>query len=88
MYFNEQLKRKRERNHAHVLKNWHDNPIPSEVEIEKISFLESLYNERLGLLENPPLSISALQELIDITNQELYSSAISSVQRAKINENL
>jgi hypothetical protein len=80
MFFHGQLKRYKESNHAHVLKNPHDRRIPSELEIEKISFLDSLNDERLGLLDNPPLSISGLQELIDITKQELQSS--SGQQRA------
>ncbi len=71
-----------------MLKNPRDLRIPSELETEKISFLESLYDERLGLLENPPLSLSALQEFIDITKRELESSLLSSDQRAKSTEKL
>jgi len=71
-----------------VLKNPRDLRIPSELETEKISFLESLYDERLGLLENPPLSLSALQELIDITKGELESSLLSSDQHAKSSDKL
>jgi hypothetical protein len=74
MFFHGQLKRYKESNHKHVLKNPQDLRIPSELETEKISFLDSLNEERLGLLESPPRSISGLQELIDITKQELQSS--------------
>lgn len=86
MYFHGQLKRYEQSNHAHVLKNAHDRRIPSELETEKISFLESLYNSRSRLLQNPPLSITALQELIDITKQE--SSLMSSPDKQRAAEKL
>ena len=51
-----------------MLKNLHDSRIPSELEIEKISFLESLYDEMSNLMKLQPISK---------INQELNSSVLS-----------
>ena len=67
MYFYGQLERFNHSSRTHVLKDTHDRRIPSELEIEKISFLERLYGEKLDLLENPPQSLGGLQKYIDIT---------------------
>jgi hypothetical protein len=50
MFIHGQLKRYEETGHTHVLKILDDRRIPSELETEKISFLQSLYDERLSLL--------------------------------------
>ncbi len=58
-----------------MLKTVHDLRLPSELETEKISFLDSLYQEMLVDLESPPLSERDLLKLIDITKQQLKSSS-------------
>ncbi len=62
MYFHGQLKRFKQSARAHLLKNMHDIRVPSELETEKISFLESFYQERLAQLETPTLSERDLQD--------------------------
>ena len=73
MYFHEQLKRFKESGRTHVLKN--DLQNPSELLTEKISFLESLYQDNFDVLEDPPYSERDLQKMIDIAKQQVKSSS-------------